>query len=241
MSVLSQVQGLPGARAAKTAVHRMVTRGGWIPDILPAGKHISGACSRDPGNTGDTARLRAGMLMGKIATVVNSLGAVGDYAPSIIDVTANAQAPGDTSITLSAAGAAEVLRRCGSTGTFLIYGPGAANGVIVHETVTYSAINVTTGVLTVTAIVSNYVAGSFVMPTDGSADMITFLPSGFPTPVTDFDGTSIVQEFPEVPIDCVIDSAQLLPVWPTDTSLQEYIVSRLSRPAGGKFTFSHLY
>jgi hypothetical protein len=239
MSVLSQVQGLPGARAAKTVSHRMVTRGGWVPDILPQGRVIAGACSRDPGNTPDVARLRAGMLMGKITTVVNSLGTVGFYAPSVFGVTTNAEAAGSTSIEASAAVVTEVVRRCGATGTFKLTGPGSAAGVVITETVTYSATSATA--FTTTAIVNPYIAGSFIQPTDGSEDVLTFLPSGYPLPATDFDGTSVDQEFGELPVGCVVDSAQLLPVWPSDASLQEWITSRLSRVSGGKFTFSHVY
>ena len=83
MSVLGQVIGQPGMRAALTVLSRMVTRGKRIPDILPVGRLISGAA---------LAGLRAtplsptgsapGLLMGKIASVVNSLGTVGYYAPS---------------------------------------------------------------------------------------------------------------------------------------------------------------
>lgn len=239
MSVLSQVVGLPGIRAPKTAQHRMVTRGGWYPEILPQGKTIAGACSRDPGNSPDITRLRAGLLMGKIGSVVNSLGTVGYYAPSVFGVTTNPEAVGSTSIEASAAVVTEILRRCGATGTFKMTGPGTAGGPIVTETVTYSAASATA--FTVTAIANNFIAGSFIQPTDGSEDILSFLPSGFPIMATDFDGTSQNVEMPEVPIECVIDSTQLLPVWPSDASLQEWIVSRLNRASGGKFTFSHPY
>lgn len=239
MSVIVPVLGMPGVRAAKTVSHRMVTRGGYHPMILPTGRIIAGACSRDPGNTTDVTRLRAGLLMGKISTVVNSLGTVGEYAPSILGVTTNAEAVGSTSIQASAAVVTELVRRCGSTGTFNLTGPGSAGGVVVTETVTYSAASSTN--ITVTAISNNFVAGSFIQPTDGSEDILTFLPSGTPIIVTDGDGSSLDVEFAEVPIDCIVDSSMLLPAWPSDTSLQAWIVSRLNRDGGGKFKFSHVY
>ena len=31
MSLMQQVVGQPGMRAAKTVLHRVITRGGWIP------------------------------------------------------------------------------------------------------------------------------------------------------------------------------------------------------------------
>lgn len=239
MSVLAQVPGLAGMRAAKTVLHRMITRGGWIPDILPQGRVIAGACSRDPGNTTDVTRLRAGLLMGKITTVVNSLGTVGYYAPSVLGVTTNAEAVGSTSIQASAAVVTELVRRAGSTGTFTLIGPGSAGGVVVSETVTYSAASSTN--ITVTAISNPFIAGSFISPTDGSQDPLTFLPSGTPIQATDFNGDSLDVQFAELPIGCVVDSAMLLPAWPSDASLQEWIASRLTRASGGKFTFSHTY
>lgn len=239
MSILSQVQGLPGMKAAKTVTSRMVTRGGWIPDILPTGKVLAGACTRDPSNTPDVARIRAGVLLGKLTSVVNSLGTIGQYAPSILGVTTNAEAVGSTSIQASAAVVTELVRRCGTTGTFTLMGPGSAGGTLQSETVTYSAASSTN--ITVTAIVNNYIAGSFIQPTDGSQDALTFVPNGAPIMATDFDGTNVAQEFGEVPIGCIIDSSMLLPAWPSDTSLQAWIVSRLCREGGGKFTFSHIF
>jgi hypothetical protein len=242
--MLSQLQGQPGARTAKTVAHRLITRGGWIPDVLPSGKYIDGANSRDPGNTPEVTRLRAGMLMGKCTGTTGDATAPtsGYYAPSIIDVLASAVAAAATSLTVSAAGAVEIVRRFGASGTFNLTGPGSAAGVVVTEVVTYSAVNTTTGVVTVTALTNNFIAGSFVQPQDGSEDILTFIPNGYPLPVTEFDGTAVTaQEFPEVPINCFVDSSQILPVWPSDTSLRAYIVSRLNRPGGGQFQFSHLY
>src|SRR5579872_269161 len=111
MSVLSQVVGLAGMRSAVSVLSRMITRGGRIPDILPQGRIIDGSCSRDPGNGTATNRLRAGTLMGKLTSVVNSLGTTTNYANSVIDVTAGALTSTGTSITLSVAGATELSRR----------------------------------------------------------------------------------------------------------------------------------
>lgn len=236
---LAQTPGMPGMRAARSAVSRMVTRGGRMPEILPEGRIIAGACSRDPSNTVDVTRLRPGLLLGKISSVVNSLGTVGYYAPSILGVTTNAEAVGSTSIEASAAVVTELVRRCGASGTFSLVGPGSSGGVIQTETVTYTAASGTT--ITVTAIANNFIAGSFICPTDGSQDPLTFVPNGWAMPVTDSDSSSIDVPFGELPIGCIVDGAQLLPVWPSDTSLQEWIRSRLSRASGGKFTFSEVY
>lgn len=237
MSILAQVEGQAGMRAGVTADHRIVTRGGQIP-ALPQGRTIAGACTRDPGNTPVT-RIRAGMMMGVISTVVNSLGTVGYYAPSILGVTTNAEATGSTSIQASAAVVTELLRRCGATGTFKLIGPGSAGGTIITETVAYSAASSTN--ITVTALTNSFIAGSFICPTDGSENPVTFLPNGWPIQAVDGDGNSVDQMMGHVPINAIIDSSELLPAWPSDASLQAWIVSRLSRDGGGQFIFDHLY
>lgn len=237
MSVIAQVQGMPGMRAASSSVHRIVTKGGQIP-ALPSGRTLAGACSRDPGNTPVTA-LRAGILLGKISTVVNSLGTAGYFAPSIYGVTTNAEATGSTSIEAAAAVITELVRRRGSSGTFNLIGPGSAGGMIVKELVTYSAASGTA--ITCTAITNSFIAGSFICPTDGSEEPLTFVTNGFPMTAVNDDGDSVDQELPNVPIGAIIDSSELLPAWPSDASLQAWIVSRLSQAGGGLFTFDHLY
>ena len=178
MSVLSQVVGLAGMRAAKTVLSRMISRGGWIPAILPQGRVISGAASRDTSNTGLTNRLQAGLLMGKISTVINSLGTVGYYAPSVIGVAGGAVANGATTITLTAAVGAEILRRIGATGNITITGPPAANGTARTSTVAYSAFSGTT--LTVTATGANEVQtiNFNIASTGGSATLIVSTAAG---------------------------------------------------------------
>jgi hypothetical protein len=231
---ISPVYGMPGVRAAKTAAHRLAFRGGFIPDVLPQGKVIDGAKSRDSGNTGDLPVLRPGLLMGKVT-------ASGKYAPSILGVLQSAAAAAATSVTVTAAQAAEIVRRVGATGTLRFVGPPAANGTVATFTETYSAVNTTTGVVTVSALDAALVAGSFVCADDGTYEPLTLIGDGFGVRVQDLDGNDIDVPFAELPIAGVIDSGQLLPVWPSDTALQQWLVDRLSRASGGKFTFSHAY
>jgi hypothetical protein len=226
---------------AVTATHRLAFRDGQVTGWLSGGKMISGDCSRDPGNTGDINVLRPGMLMGKISTQVNSLGTVGHYAPSVLGVTTNAEAVGSTSIQAAAAVVTELVRRCGASGTFKLIGAGIAGGPIQVETVTYSAASSTN--ITVTAIANNFLAGSFICPTDGSEDPLTLIPDGYGVNVFDVDGsTAIVQPFHQMPIAGVIISANVLPAWPSEASLKAWIASRLDRAGGGgKFVFDHTY
>ncbi len=149
MPTIMPVYGLPGLGKRQSATHRIVFRqNDWLSD-LSGGKLIDGVNSRDSGNTPNYV-LRAGMLMGKITSG-------GLYAPSIIDVTAGALAGTGTSITLTPAGAAELIRRQGSSGTLSLTGPVAANGVSRTLAIAYSAVVASTGVVTTTAANANEV------------------------------------------------------------------------------------
>lgn len=230
--------GPPGIEAARTATHRSLFLQ-RSETFLAQGKLIAGACSRDTGNA-DIGVLRAGLLMGKISSVVNSLGAVDSYAPSILGVTTGAAAAGATSITAAAAVITELVRRVGSTGTFKLTGPAAANGVAVTETVTYSAASGTT--ITVTAIANAFVAGSFIQPTDGSEAPITMVADwDYGINVLDQDGASVTAvPFAKVPVSGIVDASQLVN-WPSDTGLQNWIAARLNDIAGGQFVLDHRY
>lgn len=233
MSLPGFVGGLPGVRTAVTATHKIVFRDGQFTGWLSGGKIISGTYSRDPGNTGDVNVLRPGVLMGKRTSG-------GLYAPSVIGVTAAAEAAGSTTIESSAAIATEIVRRIGTTGTFKLIGAAVANGPVVTETVTFSAVNTTSGDITCTALVNHFAVGSFIAPTDGSEDPLTLIPDGYGHNVFGPGGTAEDQQFQDMPIAGVITSSQIVN-WPADASLKEWVVSRLTRASGGKFVFDHLY
>jgi hypothetical protein len=59
--------------------------------------------------------------------------------------------------------------------------------------------------------------------------------------MVDSDGTRTKKEWPDLPVGQIVDSSELLPAWPSDTSLQAWLVSRLNQAGGGKFIFDHLY
>lgn len=235
MSQPGYVPGLPGMRTAVQAAHRIVFRqGDWTSD-LAQGKIINGSLSRDSGNTGDLGVLRPGMLMGKIT-------ATGKYAPSIIGVMQSAYTSGGTELTVSVAQAVEIVRRVGSSGagTLKAIGPPSANGTVAATSVTYSAIDTTTGIITVTSLGVNKVAGTFITAADGSETPLTVIPDGYGITVLDVDNTTALDvPFPAFPIAGVITSSQLLPVWPSDTSIRAWIVAGLN--TYGQFVFDHGY
>lgn len=237
MSLPGYVTGMPGLRAAKSAAHRIVFRDGVIDAWLSQGKVINGDQSRDPGNTGDVNVLRAGLLMGKIT-------ASGKYAPSFVGVIGTAYTSGGTTLATGVATAVELDRLLGQSGTaeFVAIGPPSANGTVAVTSVTHSAINVATGDITVSSLGVNKVAGTLLAVNDGRQLPLTVIPDGFGVNVFDSDGiTATDQPFEKVPIAGVLDSSQLLPVWPSDTSLQAWIFSYLSQVSGGKFIGDHTY
>lgn len=221
--------GLPGVSSARTATYRRVFKSG--PERFVASSYvIDGTKSRDAGNTGDLDVLRAGKLLGKITSG-------GKYAPSIFGVTTVAYADGDLTITAAAATITEIIRRVGATGTVNLVGPATANGVVVKTAVAYTGSSATT--LVVPDLNVNAISGSFLVPNDGSENPILFVPDGYGLKVTDEFGSSQDTPIGEYPIEGDIDSSQLVD-WPSDTSLQSWIVARLNDVPGARFNFDHI-
>lgn len=227
---MAPLGGLPGIRAAREAVQRLIWRGG-VQDLFPGGKQINGTLSRDQGNTSNVDVLRAGNLMGMIT-------ATGLFAPSIIGKS-NAAYTSGTTMTLTANTVTELSRRIGSSGTFKILGPPSANGVVAIETVTYSALPTST-TATITALTNDFISGSLILPTDGSEFPMTVIPEGSGIKVTDPDGSSQTTPFPEVPIRGIIDYSQIINT-STDTSIATWIASYMNAVGFGHFVFDNLY
>ncbi len=222
--------GRPGIGTALSSQRLNVSRDG-SESFFAGGATIEGTKARDPGNSASSIlSLRPGLLMGKIT-------ASGYYANSIIGVVASAYTSGGTSLTVSAASATELVRRVGSSGTFTLKGSATAGGVLTSDTVTYSAVNTSTGAITITDIGANRIAGSFVVPSDGSETPLTYLSDGYNVVIPDdFSDVS----YPRLLIAAVVDTANIID-WPTDTTLRTWIRTSLSTVSGGKFVFSDIY
>lgn len=229
------VIGLPRIGQVTEAAFRRVFRGGDIVCDLAGGKILAGAYSRDPGNTPEVSTIRAGMMIGKRTS--DSL-----YAPSILGATTVAFTAGGTSITVSTAVATELVRRIGTSGVFRLVGPPSSAGVVANQLVTYASVVTATGVITITDPGVDYIAGSLLMPTDGSEDILSFIPEGYGVLVTDpVTSSDLNVPLPALPIRGTVVSSQLLPVWPSDTSLRAWIVSKFSLNGLSKFVFDHLF
>jgi len=141
--------GMPQVMTERLSTNRWVVVDS-IFAYVPGGAIIDGSKSRDYGNSDNTRGLRAGTLMGRITSG-------GKWANSVLGVTTVALAGSGTSITVSAASAVEIVRRIGATGTLSITGPEAAAGTVQTKTLTYSAVDTSTGVVTVSALGVNQV------------------------------------------------------------------------------------
>lgn len=142
--VFQPFPGMPGIGAEKIARHRVVAADGFL-EYLPGGAIIDGTKTRDVFNSDDITRLEAGLLMGRIT-------ASGKYANSCLGLSTGALTGTGTTLASSAAIATELVRRIGATGTFKLTGPPTAAGTVRTATVTYSAVNTTTGDVTITAL-----------------------------------------------------------------------------------------
>ena len=231
---MANPQSVSAVRTVQTATPRKISLSG--EQYREGGAIIIGSDSRDPLNTSNIDYLRAGLAMGKQTSGSK-------FAPSILGVLASAydkDGSVDTTMTVSAATATELVRRIGSSGTFKITGPPTAAGTVVTETITYSAVNTTTGAITVTAAAADYIAGSFVQDTDGSETPLCLIGSGYPLKVTDDNDTSIDIDFGNMLIGGRIDASQIIN-YPSDASLKTWIKGKLNGTDGttvGRAPFS---
>lgn len=235
MSLPGYVPGLPRVGTAASATHRIVYKQADWTSMLAQGRIIDGDQSRDVGNTGDIDVLRAGLLMGKIT-------ATDKYAPAFVGAITEAYTSGGTELTVSVAAAVELARLVGQSGTteLVAVGPPSAAGTVAATAFTHSAIDTETGVITVTSLGVNKIAGTLIGVNDGRYTPVSVIPDGYGVKVTDVDGTTDLDvQYPALPIAGVIISANLLPVWPSDASLRAWIRDQLS--TYGKFVMDYGY
>lgn len=241
MSDIHYPPGLPGTKTKKSAVDRNVFSG--PPKLVPGGAILDGSESRDPLNTDDVDILRSGVVLGKQTSS-------GLYAPSIIGTLAEAynESASSTSdnleMVVSAATATEIVRRIGTSGTFKVTGPPSDAGTVATETITFSAVNTTTGVVTITDADNDFIAGSFVQPTDGSEDPLGVLYAQGGVKVTD-DSDDDIDVFITLAIGGVVVDGGLINE-PSDASLKTWLHSKLNGGDGttdlrGAFHFLDTY
>lgn len=213
------ITGLPGMGTAVTAIPREILAGNaQLAQYIPGLHVIEGAKSRDALNTTNPDVLRAGMLLGKTSE--------GTYAPSVLGVLTASAAASATSITVSPAVAAELVRRIGATGSLKLVGPPAASGTVATQTVTYTGVNTSSGVITINALGAAAIAGSLVQPADGSQTILTLLGNRWGVKVTDINGNSTNVLEDQLLLAGYVKTANVIN-YPTDTSLIAYVKAAL--------------
>lgn len=218
--------GVPGIGTSREAGHRRIMLDMAAAVYLNAGLVIDGAESRDPLNTGDLDVLRAGVIMGRLATK--------KYAPSILGVTTVAYTSGGTELTVGLPTAVELVRREGATGNFYIIGPPTAAGTVVSLQATYSAVDVATGVITVTNLAADKIAGCLIMPNDTARTPLAFITDGYGLKVTDEDSADIDIQWADVLIGGKIIADQIVN-YGSNAVIQAWIKTQLN--TYGQFIF----
>ncbi len=221
--------GRPGIGTAVTAQKGNVSRDGNVT-YFPGGGYIEGTKTRDPFNAASIFSIQAGTLMGKITTG-------GFYAPTIIGVTSGAYTSGGLGLTVSLASSTEIVRRIGASGTFVLKGAATAAGTLTTDTVTFSAVDQATGIITISDIGANRIAGSIITDSDGSGTPITVLGDMYPLLIPT-DSSDV--NFPWIPISMIVD-VDKIQNWPTDATLKTWIKTSMSSLTGGKFVFSDTF
>lgn len=218
--ILSNIR--PTVSAKTSASFRTVSVDG-LTTYAPGKGVINGTKSRDPNNTGYVTTLRSGLLLAKYD---------GKYATWGIGSLASAAAASATSFTVSTGEATEIVRRVGTSGTLRGIGPPTAAGTVANISITFSAVNTSTGVVTCSALSAALVAGSVIAEPNYDTP-ITYVPESKGVLLPE-DGTSDVDS--RIPISALVDYDQLLPA-PTDASLKTWIKQSMSTLEGGKFAF----
>jgi hypothetical protein len=211
-------QGKPGVVGNYDSQPREVFYSGrefaqfWAPPVT-----VDGTNSSNPLNAPYTWLLWAGTLMGRVT-------ATSKYANSVLGLTTVAAASAGTSVTTDVNTAAEIVRRIGASGAFKLTGPPTAGGTVATETVTYSAVNTSTGVITCSALSAAAVSGSLIQPTDGSETIVTLL--------CEVDGLQVVDQTHTNRVDVFCGTllagggtinTGLIVNYPSDTSLNAYV------------------
>lgn len=217
---------VPGLRSDRTYTPRTVLwgDGGNAPnaEYLPGGKILDATNSRDALNTGDLSTLRPGIVLGKVSTTTK-------YAVSIIGVSTAAAASAATVVTVSAATATEISRRVGTTGNLNLVGGTTAGGTVTQYLASFSAVNTTTGVLTVGALAQAFVTGSLVQANDGSQTPKVILHDH--VRLTDADGNAIDGAGGRILIGGAVVASQLIN-YPADTAIRTWLKSKLNGNSG---------
>lgn len=229
------INGLPGYGTSLTSTPRTILRSLDGMKTIPGGIVLDGTKCADFTNTPNVDILTNGLMLGKIT-------ATGKYAPTIVGVLQADAAGSATSLTVSAAQATEIVRRVGATGTatIRIYGSPTAGSAVATQTLTYSAINTSTGVITVSATSAAYIAGSYITAADGTQTPIAILFAEWAIRMTDYTNTRVDQPLPFPLISADLLAANLPDYSLLNADTKAYAKGLLNA-SGRTFTYSDDY
>jgi hypothetical protein len=149
------------------------------------------------------------------------------FANSVLGLTVGAVASSATSITTDVNTAAEIVRRQGASGTFKLTGPPTAAGTVATQTVTYSAVNLSTGVITCSALSAAAVTLSLIQPNDGSETIKTLLVEQWGLQVVDAVYTNRLDVFGKLWAGGGVINTAYIVNYPADASLKTYVKSAI--------------
>lgn len=228
----TQIYGSPGWYSGRTITPINIYTNPSTCRYAPSFYFIDGALARDPDDN-PTTLLRAGLIMGKVTTSAEG----GGYANSIVGVTTVNYTSGDTSLTVTPQAATEIVRRFGASGTFNTIGGPTATGTVAVTATTYSAVNTTTGVVTVSSLGVNKALGAYIGAADGSQNPLTIYDNEYGTDVTDVLNNNIDQPIHRFVIGGDFFAAQIINLTVVNASTEAYLKAQLRSNSGGVFTF----
>jgi hypothetical protein len=224
--------GKPGVLGNYTATPREVFYSGREKaQFVAAPVTVDGTLTSCPFNAPYVFQILAGTLMGRVT-------ATKKFANSVIGLSSHALASTDTSLLTDVNTAAEIVRRLGASGTLKLTAPPTAGGTVATQVVTFSAVNTSTGAITITATGAAAVAGGLIQPTDGSETILTMVCDVYGIKVTDQVNVNRVDVFdPRLLLAGGTINSQMIVNYPADPSLKAYVKQAIKSFAGG-VTFS---
>ncbi len=218
--MFSVPNGKPGVLPGYLATPREVfSANRQFAQFVAGSPTIDGTNTSSPTNAPYTWLVLGGTLMGRVS-------ATGKYANSVLGQTtaAYSHSTSGTAVQTDVNTAAEVVRRLGASGTFKLTGPPTAGGAVATQVMTYSAVNLSTGVITVTAGGADAVVGSFLQPVDGSEVLVTVLCDVWGKKVADATGATRVDVFDAhlLAAGGTVNTAMLVN-YPADPSLKAWV------------------
>lgn len=211
---LGNITGKPGVLTSYTATPReLFYNNRLLANFIPGPVTVDGTASGNAQNDPYSWLLFAGMPMGRVTSS-------GKYATSIIGLTTASALSSATSFTVSTAAAKELVRRIGSSGSCKIVSPPSAGGTVATLSVTYSAVNTSTGVVTCSALSAAVISGAIVAPADGSQTPVTLTCDPYGLKVIDAVNTTRVDVFDaQLWAGGGIVNTGMIVDYPSDTSL----------------------